>query len=130
MFILIVSREVMDPIDESKKRELEDIPESEIKTPQVARRTDTIRPSREIPTEEINRATERIERLMKENAVDELAIERKYLPEIFSVNLLKLSKDGLPKLKSFVVKEFYYRDIFTKLYGNVVKFFKTNGFVL
>jgi len=81
----------MYPIDESKKKEGEKLP-----------------PSIESYKKSLaNKLVEKVIHLMKENAVDELAIERKYLPEIFSANLLKLSKDGLPTLKLFVLKEFY-----------------------
>jgi len=69
-------------------------------------------------------AAEKIEYLMKANAVNELAIERKYLNEIFSVDILGFSHDGLPTLKPFVLKELFLKGIFTRFYGNVVKFFK------
>jgi len=74
--------------------------------------------------ESVKNAVERIEYLMKENDVLELAIERKYLPEIFNVDILDFSEDGLPTLKSFVLKELFLKGIFTRFYGNVVKFFK------
>jgi len=78
----------------------------------------------EVSLQSIKIAAEKIEYLMKANTVNELAIERKYLPEIFSADLLGFSQDGLPTLKPFVLKELLLKGILTRFYGNVVKFFK------
>lgn len=78
----------------------------------------------EVNPESVKNAVEKIEYIMKDNAVNELAIERKYLPEIFSADLLGFSQDGLPTLKPFVLKELFLKGIFTRFYGNVIKFFK------
>lgn len=41
---------------------------------------------------------------MKNESSNELTIERQYLPEIFSADLLEISKnDELPNLKPFVI---------------------------
>lgn len=78
----------------------------------------------EIFRESVEVVAEKIEYLMKINAVDELVIERKYLPEIFSPDLLGFSQDGLPTLKPSVLKGLFLKGIFTRFYDNVVKFFK------
>lgn len=65
----------------------------------------------------------KIESIMNKESTDEIAIDRKYLPEIFSANTLKISKDdGLPMLKSFIVGHLRKMGFDTKLYGTVVKF--------
>ncbi|MFX1317377.1 MAG: hypothetical protein ACFE9T_16050 [Promethearchaeota archaeon] len=71
-----------------------------------------------------NITVDAIERLMLEHAVNELAVERKYLPEIFSADLLVISEDGLPSLKRSIIIELKMRNIITELYGNVIKFSK------
>jgi len=64
---------------------------------------------------------------MKENAMNKLVIERNYLPEIFDIDLLELSKDGFPILSSFILKELKIREIFTVLDGNIVNFYDINS---
>lgn len=67
----------------------------------------------------------KINSTMKKESVDELAIERKYLPEIFNEDYLELSKDdGLPTLKRFLLLCLLVFGIKTEFYGNVIKFFK------
>ena len=62
---------------------------------------------------------------MKKESVDKLAIERKYLPEIFNEDYLELSKiDGLPTLKQFLILCLVIFGIKTEFYGKVIKFYK------
>ncbi|MFX1478041.1 MAG: roadblock/LC7 domain-containing protein [Promethearchaeota archaeon] len=69
------------------------------------------------------KAYEKIISIGIKESVNRLAIERKYLPEILSKDVLEISKnDGLPILKPFVLKYFLLKEIKTKLYGNVIKF--------
>lgn len=67
----------------------------------------------------------KINSTMKKESVDELAIERKYLPEMFNEDYLELSKDdGLPTLKQFLVLCLVVFGIKTEFYGKVIKFYK------
>ncbi len=59
---------------------------------------------------------------MKKESVDKLSLGRRYLPEIFNLDILEISDDGLPSLKPFALKYLTFKGIKTKLYGNVVKF--------
>ncbi|MFX1575050.1 MAG: hypothetical protein ACFFB0_20120 [Promethearchaeota archaeon] len=55
----------------------------------------------------IEKAIKKIEALFNEQGVDKITIQRKYLPEIFSADLLEISKnDGIPALKPFVLDYF------------------------
>lgn len=70
-------------------------------------------------------AEKKIEFIMKKESVNELTIARKYLPEIFSADILDISKDdGLPILKPFAIQYFSSKGIITEFYGNVIKFKK------
>jgi hypothetical protein len=72
--------------------------------------------------ESADRAIKKIRSIMKKESVNELTIKRQYLLEIFSEDLLELSKDdGLPNLKPSVLGYFGLKGIITKLYGNVLK---------
>ncbi len=78
-----------------------------------------------INKESAERAVIKIESIMKKESVNEVTIGRKYLPEIFSADLLVISRDdGLPSLKLSTLEYFKTKGILTKYYGNVVKFFK------
>lgn len=73
--------------------------------------------------ESINKATNKIESIFKEQSVNQITMHRKYLPEIFDADLLEISEsDGLPTLKSGIVNHFWMRGITTKFYGNVIHF--------
>ncbi len=75
-----------------------------------------------------DKSIERIKSLMREKSVDKLTIERKYLPEIFSTDIIDISKDGgLPILKPFVIEYFRSKGIITEFYGNVIEFKKQQG---
>ena len=67
-------------------------------------------------------AYDKIVSIMKKESVNKLAIERKYLPEIFNDDVLEISIDGLPILKPFALEYFRLRGIKAKPYGNVLKF--------
>lgn len=55
--------------------------------------------------------------------VDKLTIQRQYLPEIFSADLLEISKDdGIPIIKQSVIGQFWLERISTILYNNEVQF--------
>ena len=70
-------------------------------------------------------AIKKIKSLMKKESVNELTINRKYLPEIFNADLLEISKnDGFPTLKPFVLEYFSAKRILIELYGNVIIFKK------
>ncbi|GAH59076.1 unnamed protein product, partial [marine sediment metagenome] len=50
-------------------------------------------------------------------------IQREYLPEIFSYDLLEISKDdGLPIIKQLVIGQFWLKRISTILYNTEVQF--------
>ncbi|MFX1380224.1 MAG: roadblock/LC7 domain-containing protein [Promethearchaeota archaeon] len=75
--------------------------------------------------EPLERALRKIESIMRERSINELAFKREYLTEIISADLLKISNDdGLPILKSFLIQFFNLRGFFIKQYGNLVKFIK------
>lgn len=71
-------------------------------------------------------AYEKIISIMKKESVAELTIERKYLPEILSYDVLEISSDGLPTLKRFAIEYFLFGGIKTEYYGKVVRFIKQN----
>ena len=67
-----------------------------------------------------------IDSIMKKESIDEVTLERQYLPEVFDSEVLELSKDdGLPTLKPFILAYLVLKGIITKLYGNVLKLIKT-----
>jgi predicted regulator of Ras-like GTPase activity (Roadblock/LC7/MglB family) len=67
----------------------------------------------------------KVETLMRERATNEVSFERAYLSEIFSAELIKISKnDGLPTLKSFLMQYFNLRGFLIKFYGNLVRIVK------
>ena len=71
------------------------------------------------------RAKKKIVSIMKKESVNELVIERKYLPEIFSADFLEISKDdGVPTLKPFVIISIMLYGIMTEFYDSVIKFYK------
>lgn len=71
----------------------------------------------------VEKAVKRIKSIMKEQSVDELTIDRKYLPEIVNINLLEISKsDGLPIFKTIVLEYLKRKGIITRFFGNVIKF--------
>ena len=72
------------------------------------------------------RAVNRIKSLLKEEGVNELTIERQYLLEIFSHDLLELNPyDGLPILASSTKKYLFTRGIRTQYKSMDVKFSKS-----
>lgn len=71
-------------------------------------------------------AYEKIISIMKKESVTELTIDRQYLPEILSYDVLKISSDGLPILKRFAIEYFLFGGIKTEYYGKVVRFIKQN----
>ena len=73
----------------------------------------------------VEKAVKKIKTIMKEESVNELTIDRKYLPEILSIDLLNISKtDGLPILKFSASEYFKAEGIIIKHYGDSVKFSK------
>ena len=67
-----------------------------------------------------------IDSIMKKESINEVTLERKYLPEVFNSKVLELSKeDGLPTLKLFIFVYLGLKGIITNLYGDVLKFTKT-----
>ncbi|MFX1574263.1 MAG: hypothetical protein ACFFB0_16090 [Promethearchaeota archaeon] len=73
-------------------------------------------------------AINKIESAMEKESVNELTIERQYLPEIFSAELLEISQDdGLPIFKRSVTLYLWYNGILTNVIGNVIKMKKITG---
>jgi len=68
-------------------------------------------------------AYEKIKSIMLEEGVNELTIDRKYLPEILHADQLEISpKDGLPTLKSFLIQYFYVKGILIQISSKEIKF--------
>lgn len=64
--------------------------------------------------------------IMERESIEEIAIERQYLQEMFDGGLIKLNKDdGLPILEGFLIEFMRRKGVRTELYGNVVKFFRS-----
>jgi predicted regulator of Ras-like GTPase activity (Roadblock/LC7/MglB family) len=75
--------------------------------------------------ESLESALRKVESVMRERSVNEFTIQRIYLPEIFSDDLLKISQDdGFPILKPFIIQYFNLRGFLIKFYSNLVKFIK------
>jgi predicted regulator of Ras-like GTPase activity (Roadblock/LC7/MglB family) len=75
--------------------------------------------------ESLENALRKIESIMRKRSINELTFKREYLPEIFTGDLVKISKnDDLPTLKSFLVQYFNLRGFLIRYYGNMVKFIK------
>ena len=71
-------------------------------------------------------AVNKIKSLLREEGVNEVTIERQYLLEIFSNDLLELSSDdGLPKLILSTLKYLSSRGILTRYKNKDVKFSKS-----
>ena len=59
----------------------------------------------------------------KEQSIDKITVQRKYLLEIFDADLLEISKnDGLPALKQIILDYFEVRGIMTRFSDNEVQF--------
>ena len=71
------------------------------------------------------RVKKNIESIMKKENVNELTIERQYFPEIFSNDILEISKnDGLPNFKLFVIIGIMLYGIMTKFYNHSFRIYK------
>ena len=71
----------------------------------------------------------KIKSIMKKESVHELIIHRQYLQEIFDAGLIEISNlDGFPIFKPGILDCFEFMGIFTKLSGNVLKFFNVKEF--
>lgn len=80
----------------------------------------------QFPMSVVEKAWEIIDSIMKKESISEVTLERQYLPEIIDNEALELSKDdGLPTLKRFVANYFKKKGINVEIYGNVVKFLKS-----
>ena len=67
-----------------------------------------------------------IDSIMKKESLDEVTLERKYLPEVFDSKVLELSKnDRLPTLKLFIFVYLGLKGIITNIYGSVLKLTKS-----
>jgi hypothetical protein len=68
----------------------------------------------------------KIHTIMKNESVKELTIDRQYLPELFGLKSLEISKrDGLPIFEPFVKVYLHYKGILTDTLGNTIKLKKT-----
>ena len=66
-----------------------------------------------------------IDSIMKKESIDEVTLERQYLPEIFDSEVLELSKDdGLPTLKPSIILHLKLKGILNQFFGSVIKFYK------
>lgn len=72
----------------------------------------------------LDKEFKKIDSLMRERTVNELEIDRKYLPEIFSEDLLNLSYDNLSIMSMFVMEEFRKRGITCETTKDKIKFFR------
>jgi predicted regulator of Ras-like GTPase activity (Roadblock/LC7/MglB family) len=73
----------------------------------------------------LDSALKKVEAIMREKSANEFTLQRKYLPEIFSRDLLIISEDdGFPTLKPFIIQYFNLRGFLIKFYGNLAKFIK------
>ena len=71
----------------------------------------------------IEKAMDKIFSIFQEQNTDKITIQRQYLPEIFSSNLLEISKnDGLPIIKQFVLQSFRIKGVKIIVYDNDVQF--------
>jgi len=71
----------------------------------------------------IKKSIIKIESIFKEQSTNKITIQRKYLQEIFSTELVEISEnDGLPTLKSFVIGYFKIEGIIINIFGNEVQF--------
>jgi len=72
--------------------------------------------------ESAEKALRDIENIMRERSVNELALQREYLSEIFSADLIEISKDdGFPILKSFLIQYFNLKGFLVQHYEKLVK---------
>lgn len=76
-------------------------------------------PDYDMMPEILDRGFKKIDSLMKERSVNELEIERKYLPEIFSEDILSFSYNF-----SIILKEFRKRGIICEINKDKIKFFR------
>ena len=70
----------------------------------------------------LHNSSEKILSLMAEESVYKLDIGREYLPELLHEDILEISSDGLPRIKSFALRFFVSRDLQSELYENKVIF--------
>ncbi|MFX0036454.1 MAG: zinc ribbon domain-containing protein [Candidatus Hermodarchaeota archaeon] len=76
-------------------------------------------------TKKLSSVGKKIKSIMKNNSINELTIERQYLPEIFGADVLKISKDdGLPVLGPYVMRYLFTKGVSTDIFGNIIKFKK------
>ncbi|MHA2269419.1 MAG: hypothetical protein ACXAB8_16595 [Promethearchaeota archaeon] len=75
----------------------------------------------------INEALKKIESIMEVESIDEIAIQRDYLLEIFDKRILKFSKDdGYPMIASWALLYFLQAGIDVKNFGTIIKFYKSD----
>ena len=71
----------------------------------------------------LEEALKKIQSIFLKEDLSQITIQRKYLPEIFTADLLEISKtDGLPILKSFVIDSFKTNTILSLFDANEAQF--------
>jgi len=77
----------------------------------------------------IKSVEKKIKSIMEKESTNELTIGRKYLLEIFNIDLIEFSKhDGLPTFKPFIKYFLYDKGISTQIFGNIIKL-KNIGYI-
>lgn len=75
----------------------------------------------------LENAVRKIISIFSKQDVNQITIQRKYLPEIFDSDLLEISKsDGLPTVKAIALNYFLKNEIITNIYDYEVQFIKGN----
>jgi len=60
----------------------------------------------------IDNAIKKIKVIFDKQKIDKITIQRQYLPEIFSADLLEISKnDGLPIINKYIIGLFWMKEI-------------------
>ena len=68
----------------------------------------------------------KVESLMEKEDMNEITINREYLPEIFNKGVLEIFNDGFPTLKPFILEFLRKKGIMTEIFGKVIKFTEEN----
>jgi len=88
-----------------------------------AKEKEQMHPLRMFLVEEAEKAWKTIDSIMIKESIDEITLERQYLPEVFDKGAYTFSvKDRLPTLNSIIARYLRLKGIITELYGKLLIF--------
>ncbi|MCK4287543.1 MAG: hypothetical protein KAX18_15130, partial [Candidatus Lokiarchaeota archaeon] len=88
-----------------------------------AKEKEQMHPIRNFLVEDAEKAWKTIDSIMIKESIDEITLERQYIPEIFDKGVYTFSvNDRLPTLNPIIARYLLSKGIITELYGKLLKF--------